>query len=256
VGIVAFLLAAAVVAAPAPARAVAPAAVPAAIPAPASAPAAPAPTAATTPSVVVVQAPPATPDHSAIGAAAIALVSALSAVLLTAWLESRQEAKRTAAAAAQEQARWTHSDAQDAARRAHEDHQDALRRDHEVAQEAARLATESRVRVHEIRLTAYVEFNAAVSDLFALAAVWLNNGGAPGTVSDAIDPVLGNFINTFQRASLLATPPVAAALHAVHNIVAQLIVSIPVATVTTVMAGRTAAVVALDQAMRQELGVA
>jgi hypothetical protein len=256
-GAVALLVAHAAAADSLPGRGAAPTAtVQAATPAPAS-----------TPTVTIQMLPAPSDRFAAISPAIIALVSALSAVLLTALLESRREAKRSAAAAIQEQARRNHADAQDAARRAHEiaqdtarraheDQQDELRRNHEVAQEAARLATESRVRVHEQRLTAYVEFNAAVSDVFALAMVWMNRGGTLGTVSDAVMPALEKFNTTYQRASLLATPPVEAALSVVHAVALAVTMAHDLAAVTTAIAGRQVAVQGLDQAMRLELGVA
>ncbi|MBW8077661.1 MAG: hypothetical protein GJU76_06225 [Gallionella sp.] len=281
VGAMTLLLAGSAVAAlePEPAHAVAPvavlhAAVPTELAAPASAAVTPAAKAATTPADEVVQAPLVPLGHFAvyepIVTAMIALVSALSAVLLAALLESRREATRAASAAVQEQERRDHSDAQDAARRAHEIaqdnsrrayqvQQDELRRKHEIAQEAARLATESRVRVHEQRLTAYVDFNAAESSLFALAEVWVNNGGVPGTIVEAIMPALGQFNTTFMRASLLSTPTVQDALFALYAVAAPLWTDAPLAplaTVTTLLKQRIELSVRLDRAMRQELGVA
>ena len=112
------------------------------------------------------------------------------------------------------------------------------------------------MRVHAQRLTAYVDFNAAASSLFSLAAVWVNNGGAQGTILEAIAPALGQFNTTFRRASLLSTPTVRVALDALHAVAAPLSTDAPLATVTTLLKQRIELSVRLDRAMRQELGVA
>jgi hypothetical protein len=177
---------------------------------------------APTPTFTVQMLPPREDHFGLIFTGALTLFSALATIWLTSYIEGRRELARI------------------------------------PVQEAARQKTEFQVKLHDLRLVAYAKFNAAASDVFTAALLWISNNGAPGSSAAAIAPYLALFNSTFQKADLLASDPVRTALRNVHTMAATLAASgagITVANAKVLMAGRTAAEIALDKAMQNELSV-
>jgi threonine dehydrogenase-like Zn-dependent dehydrogenase len=159
----------------------------------------------------------------ALGAAGIALSATLAGAVVTSILEGRR----------------------DAARRAHADQVEETKRQHEAA-----------VRFHNERLNAHVEYISAVSALFAIASVWIDNG-ATGSFSiyAGQQNALSRYSKAITRVTMLAKSELIAKINEVHSYVQRLVSNHAPEAMKQIVDESLNARAAFETAAKKELGI-